>query len=180
MKSPIQSVILLTVAVIAAVIGYLLPHFDSYIVCYIGLGIAAVGVALGIILPWEKIVDALAKLASPSRRVAAYSLIVFGLIIAVSGISFSYGGNDKVDRARGDLQTLTTAVRTYKLKSGTYPQSLDGVLQYITGGEPSCLLDPWGRRYDYDPNGPRNGGKYPDIWTVAPNGVLICNWMWPE
>src|SRR5262249_14735029 len=100
-------------------------------------------------------------------------LMSFGLIIAVSGIRFYYERNDKIDRARADLNTLTLAVRTYKLKSGANPQSLNDVLQYIAGGDPWNLVDPWGRRYDYDPNGPRNGGKWPDIWTVSPSGELL-------
>jgi hypothetical protein len=39
-----------------------------------------------------------------------------------------------------------------------------------------ALIDPWGRPYNYDPNGPRNNGNKPDIWAVAPDGALIGNW----
>ena len=36
--------------------------------------------------------------------------------------------------------------------------------------------DPWKKPYQYDPSGPRNNGRRPDIWTVAPDGLEIGNW----
>jgi hypothetical protein len=37
------------------------------------------------------------------------------------------------------------------------------------------LKDPWGESYGYDPAGPRNGGKHPDIWLELPGGP-VGNW----
>jgi hypothetical protein len=46
------------------------------------------------------------------------------------------------------------------------------------------LLDPWGKRFEYDPKGPRNKGAKPDIWSTGPdkadeNGI-IGNWTKTE
>jgi hypothetical protein len=179
MNATIRIVVLAIVAAVAVTIGLWLPHFNSNIVAYVGLAIAGVGAIIGFAVPWERAVLAAARSFAKSRRTLAYSLIVFGLIIGVSGISLYESVNDRADRTQMDVIALTQAVKTYKLKYGTTPRTLDDVLQFIEGGSPSNLLDQWDRRFDFDPNGPRNGGKQPDIWTVSPGGELIGNWRRP-
>jgi hypothetical protein len=38
------------------------------------------------------------------------------------------------------------------------------------------LADPWGKPYQYDPTGKRNGGNKPDVWSDGPDGKPIGNW----
>jgi hypothetical protein len=42
--------------------------------------------------------------------------------------------------------------------------------------DPTALIDPWGKSFQYDPSGPKNQGLAPDIWTEAPDGSVIANW----
>ena len=49
--------------------------------------------------------------------------------------------------------------------------------------DPEAIKDPWGREFQYDAAGSRNGGSRPDIWTVAPNGKTYSGTfdfkLWP-
>jgi hypothetical protein len=40
------------------------------------------------------------------------------------------------------------------------------------------MIDPWGQPFRYDPAGPRNNGKRPDMWCVVPQEptTLIGYW----
>jgi Type II secretion system (T2SS), protein G len=87
-------------------------------------------------------------------------------------------------RARAQLAALSLAVASFKALHGDYPPSLDELAEPKDGKEPLVkkgdLSDPWGRPYQYDPAGPKNGGK-PDLWSdgAAPGdpGSVIGNWM---
>jgi hypothetical protein len=177
MNAAVRITILLIVAFVAAVVGFLRSPIESFTMFYVGTGIAVVGVTAAVVGQWNKAIAAVAQIVTVSWRLTAYSLIVTGLIFMASGSCVSLDGNDRADRTWFDILTLSTAVKTYKLRTGANPRRLDDVLKYINGGTASNLNDAWGRRFDYDPDGPRNGGKQPDIWTVSPNGELIGNWM---
>jgi len=85
----------------------------------------------------------------------------------------------KHDLAKAGAKTLTTGAMVYHLKFDTYPARLDQLVHPPEGGPyavPGALLDPWGQPYQYDPAGPRNHGKQPDIWTITPKGEVIGNW----
>ena len=76
---------------------------------------------------------------------------------------------------------LTQACEAYRHKHGKYPDHLGVLLDpdehgivYIDRRE--GLIDPWRRPYQYDPKGPMNEGRRPDIWTVTPDGKVIGNW----
>jgi len=77
--------------------------------------------------------------------------------------------------------TLTQAVETYYIDhNSNYPPSLDVLINQDEFGGPylktrDALMDPWGHPYSYDPNGPNNGGRQPDIWSNSPVGP-IGNW----
>lgn len=76
---------------------------------------------------------------------------------------------------------LTQACKAYHVRHGEFPETLDKLLERDQFGliyleMPDALIDPWGKRYQYDPKGPRNNGEKPDIWTVLANGTVIGNW----
>jgi hypothetical protein len=81
--------------------------------------------------------------------------------------------------ARIQLMTLNQALQVYKVKKGDYPASLEDLTQGKAIVEPAALNDPWGKPYQYDPAGPKNKGKQPDLWTTDPSGKVIGNWEKP-
>jgi type II secretory pathway pseudopilin PulG len=105
---------------------------------------------------------------------AVVLLLSFATVSAADPLSDS-----KATSAQLTIRTLELAAKTYRLKNDDYPTSLKdlvtGEKPYILGGE-KALLDPWGKPYQYDPAGPKNDGKKPDIWTETPGKKVIGNW----
>jgi general secretion pathway protein G len=117
-------------------------------------------------------------------------LVVVAILVVLAGtggvIYLRYLEEAYKDRARIDVRTLTQVVETYQVKHGDYPASLavltqpqqDGSKPYL---EPSALIDPWGREYQYTPQGQHhpNTGK-PDIYSMGPKAGdqsgIIGNW----
>ena len=88
----------------------------------------------------------------------------------------SVRADSKVDLARVDVRNLSKAVEFYKTKKGAYPARLKDLKDAGYVDPAATLLDPWGNPYRYDPKGPRNNGKKPDVWAVAPDKAEIGNW----
>jgi hypothetical protein len=91
------------------------------------------------------------------------------------------GTDENLIKAAAQATALTTAVKAYHVKHMQYPPALEALAQrQPDGGEPLCkpeaLIDPWGKPFQYDPAGPKNGGATPDIWTTRPDGMLLGNW----
>ena len=104
-------------------------------------------------------------------------LVVAVILVIMAGTAsvfvFRYLEEAKVDRATMDIVTLTTAANTYKLKNGgTPPENLEQVLPYVTGNDPSSLIDPWRNRYQYQVM-EINGQQTIVISTTAPDGSTI-------
>ena len=123
-------------------------------------------------------------------RRSAFTLLEILVVVAIIVVLAGVGGmvmlpqlerskkNTALTQVRG---ALSTAVQTYYLNEGKYPDSLQALAQPTPSGgkallEPDALNDPWGHPYQYDPNGSRNSGNKPDIWTQAPDGKTIGNW----
>jgi DNA repair exonuclease SbcCD ATPase subunit len=75
------------------------------------------------------------------------------------------------------VMRIDKALRSYKAKTGKSPDTL----QNLTEGKDATvrakdLRDPWGNLYCYDPSGPFNQGKKPDVWTDTPAQERIGNW----
>jgi general secretion pathway protein G len=112
-------------------------------------------------------------------------LVVVAIIVILAGAGAVYLlprlGEAKEKVAKANIMSLTTATGTYYLNNGQMPPSLaDLTAPQPNGGRrlvpPEAILDPWGKPYQYDPSGPRNGGDQADIWTVSPEGHEIGNW----
>jgi hypothetical protein len=88
----------------------------------------------------------------------------------------------KAISAREDEERLSDACWLYWVDhNNTWPPNLEALLvgeekREAILDDPKVLDDPWGNRYQYDPLGPRNGGRRPDIWTRSPEGKEIGNW----
>jgi general secretion pathway protein G len=112
------------------------------------------------------------------------TLIAALIVLFVAMFVFRYDdGDNKSDLARAGSKTLETGAIMYRQKFGENPKKLDNLVSPPDGSpfvEPSAILDPWGRPYQYDPAGPRNEGKRPDIWTTGSDGKQIGNWPQPR
>jgi general secretion pathway protein G len=117
-------------------------------------------------------------------------LVVVAIIVVLAGAAvplyMRFLDQSKVDRARIDCNSLSQMAEAYKLRYGDFPASLDILAQPQQDGSPpyippSGLVDPWGRRYEYAPQGQHNALlQKPDIWTQGPkpgdpNG-MVGNW----
>lgn len=112
--------------------------------------------------------------------VAVAILVVLASVSAVAVLS--YLENAKKDRAKSDLQTLTDACKSFKMRNDYFPSTLQELLAPPNGERPyletaDSIIDPWGNPYQYDPNGAQNAGLRPDIWCVDEDGNEIGNWM---
>jgi hypothetical protein len=77
-------------------------------------------------------------------------------------------GDSKVSDARIKVKMLTRCCEEFEVINGAWPPSLDALAApQPKGGAafvfPDYLIGPWGEPYHYDPAGPRNNGKRPDI-----------------
>jgi Type II secretion system (T2SS), protein G len=92
------------------------------------------------------------------------------------------------ENASVDLNYITVRTSVYRtLGGGEFPKEIDALTKDTLAGlkkpllEANDLIDPWGRKYQYDPVGKRNDGRYPDIWSLGPlyeddKNVKIGNW----
>jgi general secretion pathway protein G len=104
-------------------------------------------------------------------------LIVVAILVILAGVGgvqlIKYLDEAKKDRARIDVKQLSSVVKTYEVKHGGPPASLDVLAQRDQDGGASylettdALIDPWGQHYQYDPNTGR-------VFTVCPkDGAVI-------
>jgi general secretion pathway protein G len=117
-------------------------------------------------------------------------MVVVMILVVLAGTAvplyLKYLDDARINRAKTDVRTLTTAASAYKAKYGEYPASLRAMTTVEPDGtaptlEESALVDPWFREYQYAAQGPHNQmyGK-PDIWSQGPNpgnpNGQIGNW----
>ncbi len=107
-------------------------------------------------------------------------LVVVAILVILAGTAsifvFQYLDQAKKDRARLDIQTLSTASKTYMIQNaGTPPDNLQQVLYLVEGGSASNLQDPWGQPYQLEMINV-NGQDTVHIFTTCPkDGELIDN-----
>ncbi len=75
--------------------------------------------------------------------------------------------------ARGEIQSITTALKLYKLDNGLYPSNQEGLSVLMSPGngkEPYLdkIKDPWAREYQYKYKGTHNTTGF-DIWSFGPD-----------
>lgn len=87
----------------------------------------------------------------------------------------------RIEKARKQIALMSQAVLRYIADHKEAPPSLEAMAQREGGTpyfDPALLLDPWGSRVQYDPKGPMNANKQPDLWSLGPadGSVFIGNW----
>lgn len=130
------------------------------------------------------------KRLRPRRRAASAGftliellvvLVILGLLAALVGPRvLGYLGGAKADAARLQIQSLEQALDLYRLDTGSYPTSQQGLQALIRdpGGvrgwrgpyldSATVPLDPWGRPYVYRSPGER--GPY-DLFSLGADGA---------
>jgi general secretion pathway protein G len=112
-------------------------------------------------------------------------LVVVAILVVLAGIGGYYymGSLDKAKENAAKLQidVLTKACQAYEVENGERPASLVALTQPYGNNapkldDPSKLMDPWNKQYQYNAQGSNNQGMKPDIWTVSPKGAQIGNW----
>lgn len=139
------------------------------------------------------------KLRKQRRKGAAFTLIEMVLVLAIvallvgAGIVHLTGVLDegKYQRVRGDISTLTSALRTYEMGNLFLPTTAQGMMSLVSAPSTQPLpkrwrqymkklpLDPWGRDYQYRNPGTKNASGF-DIYSFGPDGLEsaddIGNW----
>jgi general secretion pathway protein G len=114
---------------------------------------------------------------------AAFTLMEMMIVVAIIVVLAGVGGviyvgvmdKAKVDAARSQSKILAEAAAMYQITYGEYPASLDALTQPMADGhkpflEPSALVDPWQRPYQYVVPGPHHAATgAPDVWSQGPN-----------
>jgi general secretion pathway protein G len=118
-----------------------------------------------------------------------FTLMEVLVVVAIILILASLGGyyvmgqlaEARKSEAKIQVRTLTTACENYELNYRQRPQQLSDLLNKGEMGGPylkssDLLIDPWGKPYVYNREGPNNRGLTPDISTTDPDGRVIGNW----
>jgi general secretion pathway protein G len=86
----------------------------------------------------------------------------------------------KINQAKGQIGLFSTPLDMYHADMGDYPPALDALVApppdagnsgwagpYLKSQPP---FDPWGRPYNYLPEGRHNPDQY-DLWSSGPDGI---------
>jgi|SRR5689334_3960570 general secretion pathway protein G len=108
-------------------------------------------------------------------------MVIIGLLMALVGPQFiKQGEKAKVKAARAQVELLGTALDTFRLDTGRYPSSQEGLAAlrqrpfgldrwdgpYLKKDVP---LDPWDRPYLY--RSPGEGGRPYDLYSLGADGT---------
>lgn len=126
------------------------------------------------------------------KALRGFSLIEIMVVVTLMAILVGLGtvyfmgrlDEGKISTARTQAFEIAKALDLYKLQSGSYPTTAEGldVLANPPRGQPimkEIPKDPWGREYNYAIPGTRNPKGF-DVWSDGPNGTggeeAIGNW----
>ncbi len=97
------------------------------------------------------------------------TLVIIGLLTTFVVLNvLPAQGKAQVQKVRGDISAIETALEMYKLDQFNYPTEQEGLDALVTGGLIKKMsLDPWGNPYEY-----RNPGEQGeiDIFSLGADG----------
>ena len=111
-------------------------------------------------------------------------LILAALIVVATLSCPGYlGENDRYDRAMANMSVIHTALKGYKIRDGSFPESLDELVKpsdgrrsFLDGGQ-YAITDPWGKQYQFEAHTDAEGRDHIVVWTTTPDGERI---QWPR
>lgn len=125
------------------------------------------------------------------KRVAAgftllEMVIVLGIIAVLLGGSIALiggiGDGAKLQRVRGDFQSVGSALQTYKINAGNYPTTQQGIKALVEKPTSTPVpkdwvkiadkvpTDPWQNEYGYKFPGSKDPSKY-ELISKGPDGI---------
>jgi general secretion pathway protein G len=96
----------------------------------------------------------------------------------------------KINISKGEIASITMALKFYHLDNGAYPSDADGALNALMTKPASAknwkrpyleksAIDPWDRAYEYTCPGQHNPARF-DLWSKGPDADAsdddITNW----
>jgi general secretion pathway protein G len=97
------------------------------------------------------------------------TLVIIGLLTTFVVLNvLPAQGKAQVQKARGDITAIETALEMYKLDNFNYPTEQEGLEALVSSGLVKKMsLDPWGNPYEY-----RNPGERAqiDIYSLGADG----------
>lgn len=118
---------------------------------------------------------------SALRRRSAFTLlevlVVVAIILVLASVAtvavLQVQKENKNDIAKLQAVSLQSALKTFMIRNdGNAPASLQDIVRYIDGGDPSKLIDPWGKEYQMGSSQNNDVTNY-YIFTTSPEGVEI-------
>ena len=121
-----------------------------------------------------------------SKR-SGFTLIEIILVVVIIGILAGIaipkmGGKTEkanISQAKSNIMALGMAIQEYEMMNGSYPSSLDGLLDESKGGpymqKKSIPKDPWGTPFVYSAPGSHNNHTF-DLSCTSTKGVVVNNW----
>ena len=115
-------------------------------------------------------------------------LAVVAIIVILAGLATfavtSALGGAKESECKIRMQSVVSACKTYYTKYGTWPQTIEVLIQPIEGrppmleGGPSAISDPWtGQEFGYQVTSDQYGSQRVVLTATSPDGITI---QWPE
>lgn len=110
-------------------------------------------------------------------------ILVVVIILVLAGIAVPRmgGKSEKAQfaQAKSNISALSVAIQEYEMINGTYPSSLDGLLDESKGGpfmsKKAIPTDPWGKPFVYAAPGSHNSHSF-DLSCTSQKGTVINNW----
>lgn len=107
-------------------------------------------------------------------------LVILAGVVAVPLTTTQDRAN--VQNAKLYIENLETCVKSFRIATSQWPGDLQSLISPPSGmspakwggphiEEPTIPNDPWGNPYQYNPQGQRNNGMKPDIWSLGPDGM---------
>lgn len=121
------------------------------------------------------------------NKKSGFTMIEIILVVIIIGILAGIaiprmGGKTEraqLTQAQSNIAALGMAIQEYEMMNGTYPPSLDGLLDESKGGpymeKKSIPTDPWGTPFTYAAPGSHNNHTF-DLSCTSPKGLVVNNW----